>query len=183
MKDVNCLSWQCHRISDSFETFQPFWRALHTRPVARLAVLDARDILHLEVDNSSHEDDGAAFIWVIGEGRCDVNSKSPFVGSERGLAEGIFERCKYVLHVTPLFHISVRDRQKEFIEPSLQETEFDMRAAVEANITGTVTTSISEDTDQHATKLRTCSNGSAQTGTWVTGRRTESKDNGNSRTF
>ena len=53
VKDVNCLSWQCgHRISDSFEIFEPFWRALHTRQEARLVVLDARDILHLESDNS-----------------------------------------------------------------------------------------------------------------------------------
>ena len=36
--------------------------------------------------------------------------------------EGILEGCKYVLHVTPLFHISVRDRQKEFIEPSLSRS-------------------------------------------------------------
>ena len=56
--------------------------------------------------------------------------------------EGILEGCTYVLHVTPLFHTSVRDRQKEYIEPSLQEAEFVMRAAVEANITWTVTTSL-----------------------------------------
>ena len=78
MKDVNCLSWQCgHKFSDSFEIFEPFWRALHTWPEARLVVLDARDILFLESDNSSHEDDavkdtapvGAGLPWVIGEGR------------------------------------------------------------------------------------------------------------------
>ena len=82
VKDVNCLLWQCgHRISDSFEIFEPCWRALHARPEARLAVLDARDILHLEADHSSHEADAvkdtahfeAGLIWVIGEGRCDVN--------------------------------------------------------------------------------------------------------------
>ena len=80
-----------------------------------------------------------------------------------------------MLHVTPLFHISVGDRQKEFVEPSLQEAEFVMRAAVEANITWTVTTSLTaavgflQILTNTATKLRTCPNGSPQTGTWVTG--------------
>ena len=72
-----------------------------------------------------------------------------------------------MLHVTPLFLISVRDRQKEFIEPSLQEAEFVMRAAVEANITWTVTTSltaavrISADADQHG-------NEAAHVPKWIT---------------
>ena len=108
MKDVKCLSWQCgHRISDSFEIFEPFWRALHTRPEARLVVLDERDILHLESDNSYYEYDavkdtapfGAGLIWVIGKGRCDVNSKNPFVGSERGLTQ-IDSRTKATAQVS-----------------------------------------------------------------------------------
>ena len=50
-----------------------------------------------------------------------------------------------------------------------------MRAAVEANITWTVTTSLTaavgflQMLTNTATKLRTCPNGSSQTGTWVTG--------------
>ena len=78
-----------------------------------------------------------------------------------------------MLHVTPLYHIFVRHRQKEFIEPSLQGAEFVMRAAVEASITTTVTTSLTAAVGfpkiltNTATKLRTY--GSAQTGTWVTG--------------
>ena len=51
------------------------------------------DILQLEADNSSYEDDAVkdtapfeAGLIVIGEGRC-VNSKNPLVGSERGLSQ------------------------------------------------------------------------------------------------
>ena len=75
---------------------------------------------------------------------------------------------------TTVPRFSVGDRQKEFIEPSLQEAEFVMRAAVEANITWTVTTSLTaavgflQTLTNTATKLRTCPNGSPQTGIWVT---------------
>ena len=72
-----------------------------------MVVLDARDILHLESDNSSHEDDsvkdtapfGAGLIWVIGLGRCDVNSKNTFVGSERRLTQ-IDSRTKATAQVS-----------------------------------------------------------------------------------
>ena len=108
VKDVNCLSWQCaHTTSNSFEIFEPFWRSLHTRPEARLVVLGARDNLHLESDNFSHKDDavkdtapfGAGLIRVIGECRFDVNSKNPFVGSERGLTQ-IDSRTKATAQVS-----------------------------------------------------------------------------------
>ena len=100
---------------------------------------------------------------------CSLKTLSPAIKifdtdplSDPVSCEGTLEGYKYVPHVTPLFHISVRDRQKEFIEPSLQEAEFVMRAAVEANINWTVTTSLTaavgflQILTNTATKLRTC---------------------------
>ena len=46
-----------------------------------------------------HAPFGAGLIWVIGEGRCDVNSKNPFVGSERGLTQ-IDSRTKATVKVS-----------------------------------------------------------------------------------